>query len=950
MFLLKKLYKVFIAFSFLVGFGLLKSFDKHYLRDTLSILKPEYQHFSPVYGALYYDLPMLSFYLSFGNIQRTPRSSTIWIADGDGVVQMTHALFVRIGDTVSVSTNVGYPAMHMSMRTLGHIVAAMEKHKNDSGDELARAIELVIKKDEDFSDSVKRVRKEQPHVNRLGFTKKDQKKGVDYHRIKEFAQFVAKAQRPNAYYPVNSAFSILLAVVYVKAQSKEDIWTFFSTIEQDLGVSIFRNPQDHDSWVQTAYPRKKKERIALMHIPWEGYQEMERLLVMELLSKSSGKIPEFDSHQTVAYQFHLLADCMETAIRNISNVILYDPSTNKFRIEYIKTLQDHDFRLFCEQHEDVSAIRGKKTHNDWLNVVENRPLVVYSWKIFHDAEGKPQVVKADQSLVHGFVYGLSEAVIKDAVAKKLCIKEGSRIRFNKKTFELLDPSKGEIGFEVTPSIYNLIIMLDTLYGTKIVTQEDFFNPSFIHDSLARLCGALNLQLSAESSRKLSSGLYDQHDFTRDFKLELNFKKYKLVTDLGHGESVPVKSSDLGLAYVLQQQISAFDFTQYSAQAAQLVGMFRPSPIETFADQYKVKLPSNSTDYASFGSILASMIALKKSEVESQIFDSLVHAYISTLPILENLSCHHEVWRIFKDYPQYRPSLYSTIHPIIDDACKGRVQATEALRYILSIKKTNSAMVVSVEQLINIIKQGLRQNEGQFFMDLALESLLVFGGHPIDQAMVYIYKFCNELEVVQLRLQVLYDLWCLLNNKGIVKNCPNLMQDICQLIMCSIEGKEWRASGDLCAIMVNLEDSSKLEIVECMFRSIVRLSKDDALWSDENVKRYKVLWYLIGMLSNLLFNHKYSLSADPDNQPRYPIVKKIMEHCSELCDVIGDSYSRKICLLKFLDGVLQGCDEGMIQSCREYAVLLERIKELFGNDTKDMLEIYACKNLLSILFS
>ena len=43
--------------------------DIHDLRDTLSVLKPEYQQFSPVYGALYYELPILHFYLRYGNAQ-----------------------------------------------------------------------------------------------------------------------------------------------------------------------------------------------------------------------------------------------------------------------------------------------------------------------------------------------------------------------------------------------------------------------------------------------------------------------------------------------------------------------------------------------------------------------------------------------------------------------------------------------------------------------------------------------------------------------------------------------------------------------------------------------------------------------------------------------------------------------------------------------------------------
>ena len=458
---------------------------------------------------------------------------------------MTHALFTLIGHTVSSCTNAGYPTMHLSIKSLAHILSTLEKNKEKPTNKLAEELEKKLLDDIDLKNSIETCRPKQRHVNRLGITKADKKKGRDYHRIHDFAEIIAQAHEQHPYYHVNSAYSILMAAVYAKAQTKEDIWNFFSIIEQDLGVPILQMAQ-HDLFITTTYPRTKKERIALLQTEVNGpmQENLEQILVMSLLNQKPGKTPPFALHKSLYYrEQYYMGDCMETAIRNISNDIVFDPEKKQFKQT---ASMDSATADFYKEYANSCTICNLKTHLAWLHLVSHRPLIIYSRKLFYDSTGLQQQIKADQKTLHGFVYGLSDEVISIAEKQGLCTRSGNRLTLNGRTFELIDLAKGEIGFEVTPCIRNFITLLDNLHGLNLIHQENFFAANFIGTFLRPLCEKLNLPVLAESLTNSSNGLYDKIDLSSNHAT-LNFKRYSLTTHEGHGASKPsTPSSDSSL--------------------------------------------------------------------------------------------------------------------------------------------------------------------------------------------------------------------------------------------------------------------------------------------------------------------------------------------------------------------------------------------------------------------
>jgi len=335
--------------------------------------------------------------------------------------------------------------------------------------------------------------------------------------------------------------------------------------------------------------------------------------------------PKNAQYAMVIFNGHEFADCMETTVRNLCNIILYNQPSGSFALSQAPTDKlDPTFASFYLTNSNVTNLEKKSVHQAWTNVIENRPWVTYD-KII-DQTGL--TIQAPED-TNGFI------IIPDHLKEQLQT-DGNKVKIADRWYI---PINGidEKGFEVQPSVRNIIILLNQFFGLNLFEniETDFLKVNFNKLYLPKMTNEFSRLTNSSYDHKT----IDINDYTTN-AIIISFNEFSLNLRSEHGElKIDYQAQNISdLTPLLIINILASSDILQNYLPMQLISIY-PLSIEQF-----FRLSRKSSDYISF----AFYLNLTDSATLIDLFTDLVWRHAETKNIKKKKMCAAFSQTILKD--------------------------------------------------------------------------------------------------------------------------------------------------------------------------------------------------------------------------------------------------------------------------------------------------------------
>ena len=505
-----------------------------YIKGTYLPVRPDLKHLSPIMGCMFWEGGVIRKYYEMGYLTEKANKND-WLAQGDGLIRLVHALFNVVEGSFGVSTNLSYPAAHFSVKTVAKIIAALEKARTQKQQLTAESIKNIIENDEDFKQSVEATKAKYQATKdpRLDTQRLSGKSGrsprVGYCRTLELSQAIVDAFNvPPNIYPEFSVYSILLAFMYRKAINKQEFLDYFNILNREIDSTVFTPTELPQNWLANNF--QESDLVRIKNELQENVVNQNNLEILkdklyeeavygQIISKFyKGSLPKVAQYKTVVFESLSFSDCMETTLRNLCNIILYDEQASTFDLSKVPEVNfDSRFSAFYQNPVNKQAVNVEAlfAHQDWVIVVENQPWVAY-YKMVENGI----VQKAGDT--NGFI------IIPQEVKERL-ERDGNKVKMAGRWYIPIDGIQQK-GFELQPSVRNIIILLNQFFGLNIFNNDiakAFLQTDFNSTHLPILAERLGLDEIIVSD-------IDAHDYT-ERPVRITFSDFSIELSEGHGE-------------------------------------------------------------------------------------------------------------------------------------------------------------------------------------------------------------------------------------------------------------------------------------------------------------------------------------------------------------------------------------------------------------------------------
>lgn len=492
---------------------------------------------------------------------------------------------------------------------------------------------------------------------------------------------------PSAMYAPNTAQGLLLGYMLTKVQNKQDLEDYF---EGFLGSKVTLTTEDYlvDEMID----------IAKQDPPVSDPVQFAEWLCGYIYGKNyNSYFPKMASAKEVNFNKNEFSDCVETAIRNICNIVTYDSTEQRLGIFPRMSDKMSDFYK-SKDHQDPVKISDKSAHQNWAELVENQLGVAYSvlntpdgnndnaaWSFtegknvqgFILVDQKPQeVLPVYEIFIDKSYYTLYEKIIND------------------KKYFLVPRETGLVCCELRSDLSNIIVLLSRLFGLNVCDSIlDLSSQELVQNKLKDISNLLKIPLL----RILFEDGTKQRIIFQKGKEQFELKVLDLHT------SVSVSDEEK----VTRLNIKGIHYKQYPIQVAALVSLLDTCSLLQVSEFVRpdflkaVQLFS----YVPIGNANCSLKIIKellKIGVQGQYVKSLIFR----LPLLQGY--HYQ--RLLLDYVVDLLAMYGNTS------------------HVKSLLQMMSVMIDNIALHSNTLKQDLLTYRSLFYMleyngDIGFEVLL-----------------------------------------------------------------------------------------------------------------------------------------------------------------------------------------------------------------------------------
>jgi len=377
-----------------------------------------------------------------------------------------------------------------------------------------------------------------------------------------------EASKTDVYFP-SMTEGVLLGFLYTKAQSKEDFKKYFDAFftivrggeSGEIGEES-KSPGDipgtliNDAWVKDIYIKEDLDNIPTIK-KWAELdntvlnKSFEAVVFKEIMGRFYlAPLPPFSGDMDVTYKGKTFTNCMETTMLNLCNVYAYDSNKKIF------TSRDGMIAMIKNFYDTIQIdpvnIGKLNVHQAWSDCLQNIPGVAYNRLVIDGARALAPI--DTRGFIHG-VIGEDDDEKKEAKESfSIVMSDGQTVTLPKitiagGTYILIDPTApaNQAGFEVQPSLRNVIVIMNNLLGFELFEDEDFETAFGRKDFNTTYFPALCEKLEWEC--EIGERDLDKDDYTRT-GLVIGFEAGRGHVDLSvtsrHGEVTKRESVTMSL--------------------------------------------------------------------------------------------------------------------------------------------------------------------------------------------------------------------------------------------------------------------------------------------------------------------------------------------------------------------------------------------------------------------
>ena len=240
------------------------------------------------------------------------------------------------------------------------------------------------------------------------------------NRVQKLLTLIKKSlqEEDTALFPKGTTFQILLAFLYLQANSTDDLEQYTTYLSQYFDLNS-----------DCREPKTTHSQSPLMHQIL--HMSPEQIITQKLTEKMVAlqRPPTLYWKRNVSYNENKpISDCCETAIREIINLLLFDPQTKNFDISRLprKIGQKLPFPIieFYQTHNSGTMsndVNNLQSHRDWMHVVTNLPSIMYRQED-HEIDPSLLNIMSCLSMICGMKINKNKFLTKKMFIKKICKK------------------------------------------------------------------------------------------------------------------------------------------------------------------------------------------------------------------------------------------------------------------------------------------------------------------------------------------------------------------------------------------------------------------------------------------------------------------------------------------------------------------------------------------------
>lgn len=374
-------------------------------------------------------------------------------------------------------------------------------------------------------------------------------------------------------YPPHTVQMILLAFLYKKySHDRAVLKSFYDTLNTQLDGKVLLHTLD-DTWVKDNFePVTQAE--ALKHfetiLSAQDLNQSVNQNLAELIyySQQFHRLPTPVGYARAIVHVPLagednqralaITDCMENTMRNFINLYAYDEQRNQFSLEKLQINMHSStthpaLTTFLKNFDSPNMASYQAAHNAWITLISNIPYIAYNQVINVTTKQSTQALETGKGYIT-----LPESDQTSELLKSLHTGE----------YQIF--GKNQYGYELQPSIKNIIILLDHLLQLNLFSEEgglskEFIRPNFIKKYFPKLCKTLNatgfLSSHMNAQREELNRDFDDLDYSNSL-IYTTFNLANIVTEFttssNHGElKVKSISDQKKLELKASQELSDF---------------------------------------------------------------------------------------------------------------------------------------------------------------------------------------------------------------------------------------------------------------------------------------------------------------------------------------------------------------------------------------------------------
>jgi hypothetical protein len=219
-----------------------------------------------------------------------------------------------------------------------------------------------------------------------------------------------------------------------------------------------------------------------------------------------GRLPKIaDFKWGVRYKDKDFSDCIETVVRNLCNIFLYDQTKGVFDLSKVPNVSK-SLKFFYQKTLNKNEIANPKNVNlktlndDWTQVVENVDGVVYRRL---EKVGSPVVFSHSLIRIDDKIFKSLGSIKQEESPLSDAIKQ---ITIEKKKYDRVI-SQDYFLFEIMPSLRNIIVLLNVLFGLNLYAdQKVIFDKKFNSTYFPKLCDKLGWKYEGEEDLNKDVGI------------------------------------------------------------------------------------------------------------------------------------------------------------------------------------------------------------------------------------------------------------------------------------------------------------------------------------------------------------------------------------------------------------------------------------------------------------